>query len=72
MCASLSVGPVALTTPPLASFVLADGAGHSGHELYHLTHWLADPPLPAEDLAAIKVPIMILAGEIDQVRLQLH
>lgn len=48
--------------------MVADGAGHSGHDLAHLTHWLADPPLPAEDLAAIKVPIMILAGELDQVR----
>ena len=31
--------------------------------------WLEDPPLPAADLAAIKVPVMILAGELDQVRL---
>jgi pimeloyl-ACP methyl ester carboxylesterase len=29
--------------------------------------WLEDPPLPAADLAAIEVPVMILAGELDQV-----
>lgn len=29
--------------------------------------WLEDPPLPAADLAAIEVPVLILAGELDQV-----
>jgi len=61
------VGPITVLTPPSGATASSDGAGHSVHDAYHLIRWLDDPPLSADGLAAIKVPIMILAGELDQV-----
>lgn len=48
-------------------YVFADGAGHSGHDLIHLMSWFNHDPIDPNILANIKVPVLILAGELDEV-----